>query len=220
MVGVSLVRLVVNCLEGGLDNMAKLSEAQKNNLKAKWETGQYTKTELAKAYKISDVMVGKIVGRDEPKNSDIVEASLLIEKAKKFEKSSAEISAIEQAVKYRLQKEFNADNNKIKVFDTASKILQKVNDLLDKGKKQSVTTANLGDGIVEANIIETDLQSVDYKNAIDTVDKVAVVMEVAPRHANQQINVNTQTNVNNNKIVLSREEMEVELKKRGLPIDL
>jgi len=180
--------------------MAKLSEAQKNNLKAKWDTGQYTKIELAKAYKISDVMVGKIVGKEEPKNADIIEASLLVEKAKKFEKSSAEISAIEQAVKHRLQKEFNADNNKIKVFDTASKILQKVNELLDKGKKQSVTTANLGDGIVEANIIETDLQSVDYKNAIDTVDKVAVVMEVAPRHANQQINVNTQNNLTNNTI--------------------
>lgn len=180
--------------------MAKLSDRQKNNILAKWHTGQYTKIELAKAYKISEAMVRKICGNEQPKNSDIVEAGVIFEKAKKCGKSASEISAIDNAVKYRLEKEYNADKNKITIFDSTAKVLKGINELLDKGKSQKVTTANLGEGIVEANVIEIDLQAIDYKNAMETIDKASINLEVAQRHANTTIN-NTNANQRNTKYV-------------------
>jgi len=166
--------------------MAKLTERQKINIIAKWNTGQYTKAELAKAYKISDVMVGKIIGKEKPTNSHIVEAGLIVEKAKKLNKSSAEISAIDNAIKYRLEQEFNDDNNRLKVFDVTGSILDGVKKLIEGGKAQKVTTANIGEGMKEANVIETDLQAGDYERAMNTVDKASVVLKVSDRHAPKQ----------------------------------
>ena len=180
--------------------MAKLSDRQKNNIKAKWNTGEYTKTQLAKTYKVNEKIIRNIVGKEEPTNNHIVEAQMMLEKFKKSEKSPNEISAINQAVEYRLQKEFSDDNNKIKVFETTSAIIDGVKKLIKDGKAQKATTANIGDGIIEANIIETDLQASDYKNAMDTIDKASITLGVNQRHANQQINVNTQNN-NQNSII-------------------
>lgn len=174
--------------------MAKLSDRQKVNLRAKWDTGQYTKKQLAKAYKISDVMVGKIVGKEAPKNADIVEASVIVEKAKKFDKSSAEVSAIDQAVKYRLEVEFSEDQNKIKIFDTTSKILDGVANLIAGGKAQKVVTEGMGDGMSRAEVKEYDLQPADYKNAMDTVDKASITLGVNKRHAPKSEITNNNTN--------------------------
>lgn len=163
--------------------MAKLTDRQRNNILAKWHTGQYTKTELAKAYKVTEKVIRVLVDNQEPKNSHIVEAGVLFESAKKSEKSPIEISAIDQAIKYRLEKEFNDDNNRLKVYDVTGDILDGIKNLIKGGKAQKVTTANVGEGMKEANVIETDLQASDYEKAMNTVDKAAIVLKVADRHA-------------------------------------
>jgi hypothetical protein len=177
--------------------MAKLTDRQKNNILAKWNTGEYTKTELAKAYKVSDVMIGKIVGKEEPTNSHLVEAGVLFEKAKKLEKSSAEISAIDQAIKHRLEKEYNDYNNRLKVYDITGDILDGVKNLIKGGKAQKPTTATVGDGIVESNIVEYDLQAEHYEKAMNTVDKASIVLKVSDRHA-PKVEVNNANNQQTN----------------------
>ena len=72
--------------------MAKLSDRQKNNIIAKWKTGQYTKIALAKTYKVDEKTIRKITENIEPKNADFVEATLMLEKAKKSELSPIEIT--------------------------------------------------------------------------------------------------------------------------------
>jgi len=189
--------------------MAKLTDRQKANIKAKWDTGEYTKTELSKAYKVSDVMIGKIVGKEKPANAHLVEAGVVYEKAKKLEKSSAEVVAIEQAVKHRLDKEFHEDNKRIKIYDTTSKILDKVNQALDKGQKQVVVKTkdySKEHGSVESlDTVEVDLDSSDLKNMMDTVDKASITMNVNQRHANSNINLNQATQVKQEEKVLKVE---------------
>jgi uncharacterized LabA/DUF88 family protein len=41
--------------------MAKLSDRQKKNILAKWHTGEYSKTDLAKLYKVDESMVRKML---------------------------------------------------------------------------------------------------------------------------------------------------------------
>jgi len=190
--------------------MAKLSDRQKIKIKAKWDTGQYTKVALAKTYKVSDVMIGKIVGSEQPKNSHIVEAQLYIENVKKLEKSSTEIQAINQAVDNKIKEQLSIDNKRIKIDQTTDKILEKVNELLDKGKKQIVMKVkeySKENGSSESlDVIDVDLDTSDFKNMQDTVDKASITNNTNQRHANSQVVVNNQNNLQQNATVELSEE--------------
>lgn len=49
--------------------MAKLTDRQKNNIIAKWNTGSYTKTQLAKFYKVDESTIRKVInGKTKIKN--------------------------------------------------------------------------------------------------------------------------------------------------------
>ena len=63
--------------------MAKLTDRQKVNIQSKWDTGNYTKSELAKQYRVDEKTIRKIVGTDDPKNVDIVKAQTELEFLKK-----------------------------------------------------------------------------------------------------------------------------------------
>jgi len=190
--------------------MAKLTARQKINIKAKWDTGQYTKEQLSKSYKVSDVMIGKIVGKEKPMSADIVEAGLLVEKAKKFGKSSAESSAIDNAIKYRLDKEFSDDKKRIKIYDLSNKLLDKVESILDKGTKQiaiKVKDYSKDGGSNESlQVVDIDLDTTDVKNLSETVDKQSVTQNVNARHApKQDINLQQQqTQLQNPKVTIVR----------------
>ena len=71
--------------------MAKLKDRQRKNIKAKWNTGQYTKTQLAKTYKVDEKVIRNLVGKENPKNADIVEASVMLEGDKKALKNPIEV---------------------------------------------------------------------------------------------------------------------------------
>lgn len=175
--------------------MAKLTDRQRGNIVAKWNTGQYTKTALAKTYKVTEKVIRELVGKDEPTNSHIVEAQLLIENVKKSEKSPIEIQAINQAVQYRLKEQYADDNKRVKIYDLTDKLLDKVSDFLEKGKKQVVVKTKIfSDGKpIEEEITAFDiaLDASDYKNIQDTIDKASITNNTNDRHAKSgDVNVN------------------------------
>jgi len=51
--------------------VAKLTDRQKNNILAKWNTGSYTKTQLAKTYKVSEKIIRNLVGNTKTKKGNI-----------------------------------------------------------------------------------------------------------------------------------------------------
>lgn len=183
--------------------MAKLSDRQKNNIIAKWNTGEYTKTQLAKTYKVSEKTIRDIVGKKEPTNTHIVEAQILLEKIKNSEKTPSEIAAIDQAVKHRLEKEFHIDNKRVKIYSITDKILEKVSEMLESGTKQIVAKVKEFDGKASSESLDTvsvDLDPSDLKSMQETVDKASITNNTNARHAPKtEINNNQQNN--NQKVI-------------------
>lgn len=196
--------------------MAKLSDRQKNNIIAKWKTGQYTKIALAKTYKVDEKTIRKITENIEPKNADFVEATLMLEKAKKSELSPIEITEIDKAVKYRLEKEFSDDNKKVRIYDTSFKILNAIDEILKKGKVEE--KVSIGDGVQQFE--ERHLNANDTEKLANAVDKLSITTNVNQRHSTSQINVNTQNNIQNNNIPLSIEDAEKEALALGVPLEI
>lgn len=184
--------------------MAKLTDRQKSNIKAKWDTGQYTKTALAKTYKVDEKIIREIVGKEKPINAHIVEAQLLIEETKKSEKSPNEIQAINQAVEYRLKEKYADDKKRVKIYDLTDTVLDKVEEILKKGKKQIVMKVkeyNPDGGNSESlDVVDVELDTSDLKNLQDTIDKASITNNVNQRHSNQNINVQTNTAIQNNEV--------------------
>lgn len=171
--------------------MAKLTDRQKINLIAKWKTGQYTKVQLAKAYKVSESYVRKTIGEIPAENADIVEASIILEKAKKCDKSAIEVTAINQAVEYRLKREYSDDNKRVRVYDTSFEILDTINGILKKG---TVTEKiNKGDGVQDFE--PRDINADDALKMANAVDKISQTTNVNSNRAVNEVTVNTQNNV-------------------------
>lgn len=179
--------------------MAKLSQVQKNNIIAKWNTGQYTKVQIAKAYKVTEKVIRELVGKEPPSNADIVEAGVFFEKAKNSDKSTSEINAIEQAIKYRLEQEYTTDKNRIKVYDITTDILNGVQELIKGKKAKKIVSEGHGKGLSTSREMEIDLQAIDYKTAMDTVDKASITLGVNERF-NSKVEVNN-ANVQENKTI-------------------
>ena len=92
--------------------------------------------------------------------------------------------------------------NKSLLFSTASLSLIRKNQMLTKNTKQVLTKEKIfEDGKVvleKESIQDIELNASDIKILDDGIDKNAMTLEIAPRHAGSQITVNTQTNVNTN----------------------
>lgn len=157
--------------------MAKITERQKSNIIAKWNTGQYTKTQLGKLYKTSEANIRKMCENKEPENAHIVEAQLYLENVKKCEKSAIEVNEINKAVEYRLKKVYSTDNKTVKVYDTSFKILDKINSILEGGKVTE--KINKGDGIQQFE--PRELNADDALKLSSAVDKISLTTNVNTR---------------------------------------
>jgi hypothetical protein len=118
----------------------------------------------------------------------------------------------------------NKEGIKNFVLTTATLSLIRKNQMLTKNTKQitEYETTYSDDGkplMKKPTVIEVELSPNDLKAIDEGVDKNAVSLEVAPRHANAP-QVAIQNNQSINAVTLSKEEMKAELVKRGLPIDL
>jgi len=179
--------------------MAKITDRQKNNIIAKWDTGEYTKTQLSKIYKTSESNIRKIVGKEEPRNAHIVEASVMLETLKKCEKSANEIKAIDQAVQQRLKIEFDKDNLKLRIYETQCKAIDKISKLLDDGSyKRPIKLKNGDYDVIEQH--DQELNGTELKNCVEAIDKASITLNVNPRHAQNQVQVNN-NNDNSQKTV-------------------
>ena len=170
--------------------MAKITDRQKNNIIAKWKTGQYTKTSLAKLYKVDEKTIRNITDAIDTENSDIVEACLMIEKVKKSDLSPIEVTEVNRAVEYRLKKEFSEDNKRVKVYDLSYKLIDVVEDLLKNKKvKEKI---NVGIGVQEFQ--ERDLNTSDVKNISDTISQIGKTLSVVDNKETVINNANVQSN--------------------------
>ena len=151
--------------------MAKLTERQKKNIIARFKTGEYSKRELAKQYKVNEKTIRVITEGETHTNAHIVEVGAIYEAAKKSAKSPQEIKAIENAVKERTI----ADDIQDSVF---SGTLLNVRSVSKKIEGEEVETIQ------------------EHKYAQETFDKALITAGKAPRHANSTI-TNTNTNKNN-----------------------
>lgn len=196
--------------------MAKLSDRQKNNIIAKWKTGVYTQRDLAKTYKVDVAIINRIVKEIEKENAELVEAGVLFMNAKKSTKSQQEIAEIDRAIEYRLKQEFSDDNKKVRIYDTSFKILNAIDEILKKGKVEE--KVSIGDGVQQFE--ERHLNANDTEKLANAVDKLSITTNVNQRHSSNQINVNTQNNIQNNNIPLSIEDAEKEALALGVPLDI
>lgn len=197
--------------------MAKLSDRQKNNIIAKFKTGTYTNIQLAKLYKVDEKTIRNITAGLSKDNADIVEAGVLLEKVKKSELSPIEITEIDKAVKYRLEKEFSGDNKRVRIYDTSFKILDVIDGILKKGKVEE--KVSVGNGVQQFK--ERYLNANDTEKLANAVDKLSITTNVNQRHSNSQINVNTQNNIQqNNNVPLTLEEAEKEALALGVPLEV
>lgn len=181
--------------------MAKVTERQKSNIIAKWNTGSYSKLQLAKAYKISDVMVGKIVGKEKPTNAHLVEAGVMLESVKKFENSSSEVQAINQAVKYELNSLEYKQKNIANVHEVSNDILDGIKKILKKGTAQKVITVGQGMGVSKSEVVEYEMQPEHFEKSANTVNKIAQNLGVLDTTTTKIDNSNNQQNKNDVNIV-------------------
>jgi len=158
--------------------MAKLTDRQKNNLIAKYKTGAYTNIQLAKAYKITEGAVRKICKGVEKDNSDLVEAQVRLEQVKKYEISTIERKAVEQAVRYKLDSIEYKYKNIESVHIVANDILQGLQESIRKGKAQKVVTVNQGGGISSPEVVEYDMQPEHYEKASNALYKTGQTLGV------------------------------------------
>ena len=186
--------------------MAKLTERQKNNIVAKWKTGQYTLRDIANLYKVDHKTIHRIV-EDVPKeNADIIEAQTQLEILKKSTKTPQEIAEINKSVESRLKAINDADSLKLKIYETQISAVDLIAKLLNKQKKQVPIKVKQYDSDGRVNgetveIVELELESSDLKNFVDSVDKASQTIKVNERHANTTIN-NTNAQQNNENTVI------------------
>ena len=118
------------------------------------------------------------------------------------------ISTLEDYQITILQDEVLKTGNKSFLFSTANLSLIRKNQMLTKNTKQVVEyeTHYSDDGkplMKSPKTIEIELSPSDYKAIDEGIDKNAITLEHAPRHANTNIKVdnNTQIETNNNLVV-------------------
>ncbi len=164
-----------------------ISTRKKNLVIADWKTGAYSLNALAKKHKISVNSVKKICTKIPQENAEVVELCTIAESAKKCTKNAQEILAVEEVVKNRLM-----------VYDISNTILQGIEKLAKGGKAQKVVTESLGEAGSSASVVEYDLQSKDYKDLQDAVDKASLTLGVNQRFSQNQVNI--QNNNQNNQL--------------------
>jgi len=166
--------------------MAKLTSRQKENIKALYNTGNYSKNGLAKKYKVDEKTIRVIVGKEPPKHRELVEDMVKIEVRKKTELKPSEVRAVDHVVKERL-----------KVDEISNLLLDKMKEHIKKGKAQKVVVTGAGAGISNPEIVECDLQADDYKKLTEAVDKVSITTGVNDRFSSSQVNIqNNNANIN------------------------
>ena len=100
------------------------------------------------------------------------------------------------------------------VFGLTEKILNNIN------KTISTTIPILDEKGKKIRDEEIALDSKSAKEYIEAIDKASITLGINQRHSSNQINVNTQNNIQNNNIPLSIEDAEKEALSLGVPLEI
>jgi len=170
--------------------MAKLSDRQKNNILAKWNTGTFTKVSLAKKYKVSEKIIRNIVDGKEPKHGHLVAEQVSLNERKKSELSPIEFQAVNSAVS-SIEKDRKYINSLSKL------VLKGITKSLNNGKAQKVITVGQGMGVSQSEVVEYPLQMEHYEKAINTIHKAGQTLGVVDS-GSAKVEVNNQNNQQTN----------------------
>lgn len=173
--------------------MARLTDKQREDIRNQLILGdsQYS---IARDYEVSTATVNKIfktITEDEFLTNEVKEEIAI--KSKLSTQSESLVKAFDDKVNEQLRRQ-NL------VFNASEKLLLKATQMIDNN--QTVDKLNIGDGIQQFE--PRELNTTDIKNLADAVDKASITLGVNQRHSNNQINVNTQNNLeqNNNNITV------------------
>jgi len=136
----------------------------------------------------------EIIALDKEKSTLDTKINTTVEKLSKL--SDFEITMLDETIQ-------NETGNKSLLFSTAKLSLIRKNQLLTKNTKQVIDFETIYDDsgkiISKTPIsIEIELSPSDLKVIDEGIDKNAVTLEVAPRHANSQVNISNTNAVQNN----------------------
>jgi len=149
------------------------------------------------------------------KNTDYIEAKELIAVKKGTEKEQSIECADEIA-------DDNIRRSRL-VYGATEKILKLSADMAEKNKKQIVMKVkeySKEHGSSESlDKIDVELDASDLKNLAETVDKASVTLGINARHANSQVIVNNQNNLQQNtSIELTEEQAKKKALDLGVPL--
>ncbi len=159
-----------------------------------------------------------IVGKTQQLKSDIIEVEK--ENAKILQRKTQLREKIATLEDYEIKylDELIQDEAKIRslLFSTTALNVIRINEDLQQNMKYEKVSC--GDGV---QILEpVKLSASDYKNAQEALDKASITLGINQRHSSNQINVNTQNNIQNNNIPLSIEDAEKEALALGVPLEI
>lgn len=156
--------------------MARLTDKQRDMIISDFNIG-VSQNQLALKYECSPATINKLCKGLEPKYKDKVNTIVAI-KSELSKESEYQSECFNKEVNDKLRREGL-------VFNATEKLLKKASQMIDKNSV--VDKINVGDGV--QNFEPRELNTSDFKNLIDTIDKASITLGINPRHANTNIKV-------------------------------
>ncbi len=162
--------------------MARLTDDQRAQIVAEFNIGK-SQNQLAIKYECSPATINKLCKGLTPKYKDKVNTVVSIK---------SDLASESEYQSECFENEVNALVRQKGIITNLTELnLSRLQAHLETNKKSE--KINVGDGV--QNFEDVELGTSDYKNAQDTIDKASITLGVNQRHANSQINVNTQNNM-------------------------
>ena len=165
--------------------MARLTDKQRDMIISDFNIG-VSQNQLALKYECSPATINKLCKGLEPKYKDKVNTVVSI-KSELSKESEYQSECFDKEVNDKLRR-------KGLVFNATEKLLKKASQMIDKNSV--VDKINVGDGV--QNFEPRELNTSDFKNLIDTIDKASITLGINPRHANTNIKVDNNNLQQNN----------------------
>ena len=156
--------------------MARLTDKQRDMIISDFNIG-VSQNQLALKYECSPATINKLCKGLEPKYKDKVNTVVAI-KSELSKESEYQSECFDKEVNDKLRREGL-------VFNATEKLLKKASQMIEKNSV--VDKINVGDGV--QNFEPRELNTSDFKNLIDTIDKASITLGINPRHANTNIKV-------------------------------
>lgn len=160
--------------------MARLTDKQREDIKNALLLGD-SQYKVAQDFEVSSATVNKIF-------KELDEETII--KTKGLVKEQIAIKTVLSEQSESFSESFNDKvNEEIRrkglVFNATEKLLKKASQMIEKNSV--IDKINVGDGV--QNFEPRELNTSDFKNLIDTIDKASITLGINPRHANTNIKV-------------------------------